>query len=42
MPYIGLKHIEKETLHPILGVSNAKDVTSTEFWFSKGDIFSIN
>ena len=37
MPYIGLEHIEEGTLR-LLGIGNAKDVTSTKFRFSKGDI----
>ena len=37
MPYIGLEHIEKGTLR-LVGTGNAKDVTSTKFIFSEGDI----
>ena len=37
MPYIGLEHIEERKLR-LLGVGSAKDVTSTKFRFSKGDI----
>ena len=37
MPYIGLEHIEEGTLR-LVGIGNAKSVTSTKFRFSKGDI----
>jgi type I restriction enzyme S subunit len=37
MPYIGLEHIEEGTLR-LIGIGNAKSVTSTKFRFSKGDI----
>ena len=37
MPYIGLEHIEEGSLR-LIGVGTAKDVTSTKFKFSKGDI----
>ena len=35
MPYIGLEHIEEGTLR-LVGIGNAKSVTSTKFRFSKG------
>ena len=37
IPYIGLEHIEEGALR-LIGVGNAKTVTSTKFRFSKGDI----
>jgi type I restriction enzyme S subunit len=37
MPYIGLEHIEEGTLH-FNGYGQVKDVKSTKFRFSKGDI----
>jgi type I restriction enzyme, S subunit len=37
MPYVGLEHIEEGSLR-LIGVGNAKNVTSTKFRFSKGDI----
>lgn len=37
VPYVGLEHIEEGTLR-LLGVGNSKNVTSTKFRFSKGDI----
>ena len=37
VPYIGLEHIEEGTLR-LVGIGNAKSVTSTKFRFSKGDI----
>ena len=37
VPYIGLEHIEEGALR-LVGVDNAKNVTSTKFQFNKGDI----
>lgn len=37
MPYVGLEHIEEGSLR-LIGIGNAKNVTSTKFRFSKGDI----
>ncbi|MEE4354796.1 MAG: restriction endonuclease subunit S [Desulfatiglans sp.] len=37
MPYVGLEHIEEGSLR-LIGIGNAKNVTSIKFRFSKGDI----